>query len=155
MRTRITLFLSCLLALLAFNPSYAQEVTPEHKDSLNAMVDAYYQINVRIFQEGSTIDDIAEIFALFTDDFEYIHPRYGGTYSRQVLYDGYARNQRNGGYDGSVVDIKVLTRIVGLNAVVTQKVFMQKEVEEIVAGEPQMTLFEFRDGKISRIREYW
>ena len=140
---------------LLVNVTLGQNVTPEHKDSLNVIIDDYYQLNVRVFQAGSTVADIDAIFSLFTDDFEYVHPKYGGSYSRQVLYDGYVNNQKNGRYDGSVVDIKELRRIVGLNAVVTEKVFVSKEAGEIVEGEPQMTLFEIRGGKISRIMEYW
>lgn len=133
----------------------AQEATTAHKDSLNAMVNRYYELNVKVFQSGSTVEDIDNIFALFTDDFEYIHPKYGGTYTRQDLYDGYTRNQKNGSYDGSVTDIKVLSRIAGLNAVVTQKAFILIEEGQHVEDEPQMTLFEFRNGKISKIFEYW
>ncbi len=155
MNTRSLLTVLSLFLLLSLRLVNAQEATPQHKDSLNAVVDDYYQLNIKIFQSGSTVEDIEEIFSLFTDDFEYFHPKYGGTYSRQVLYDGYVRNQKNGRYDGTVVDIKVISRIVGLNAVVTEKVFVSKEDGELVEGDRQMTLFEFREGKIARIMEYW
>lgn len=155
MNTRSFFYAISLILMVSFHQVNAQEATSEHKDSLNAVVDEYYRLNVKVFQAGSTRQDIEEIFSLFTDDFEYVHPKYGGTYSRQVLYDGYVRNQRNGGYDGSVVDIRVISRIVGLNAVVTEKVFVQKEEGKTVEGEQQMTLFEFREGKIARIMEYW
>ena len=133
----------------------AQEATEAHKDSLNAVVDQYYSLNVQVFQAGSTMEDVEQVFSLFTDDFVYVHPKYGGTYTRQDLYDGYTRNLENGRYNGRVVDIKVLTRITGLNAVVTQKAFVEREDGQITEKEPQMTLFEFRDGKIARISEYW
>ena len=71
------------------------------------------------------------------------------------MYNGYVRNQKAGGYDGKVVDIRILNKIVGLNAVVVQKSFVQKKDGKIKDGEPQMTLFEFKNGKISRIFEYW
>lgn len=146
--------LPCTLFLL-LKTVIAQEVTQAHKDSLNSLVDEYYDLNLKIFQEGSTIEDIDQVFLLFTDDFVYVHPKYGGTYTRQDLYNGYTRNQKNGGYDGSVVDIKVLRRITGLNAVVAQKVFVTNEEGKIAEGDPQMTLFEFENGKIVRIYEYW
>jgi len=65
------------------------------------------------------------------------------------------RNQKNGGYDGSVVDIKGENKIVGLNAIAVSKRFIKREKGKIVEGDPQMALFEFKDGKIFRIYEYW
>ena len=65
------------------------------------------------------------------------------------------RNQKNGGYDGKVTDIKIENKIIGLNAVVVEKRFVEKKDGGIEDGKPEMTLFEFRDGKISRIFEYW
>jgi hypothetical protein len=67
------------------------------------------------------------------------------------LYNGYVRNQKNGGYDGSVIDIKIENKIIGLNAATVQKRFVKKNEE----GDLEMTLFEFTNGKISKIFEYW
>ncbi|EAR16609.1 MULTISPECIES: nuclear transport factor 2 family protein [Robiginitalea] len=143
------------LMLSAINQVVSQHATKAHKDSLETIVQKYYDLNLKIFQANSTIDDIDKTFELFTEDFTYVHPKYGGTYTREDLYNGYVRNQRNGGYDGKVTDIKILNKITGLNAVVTQKCFVEIIDGEIKEGEPEMTLFEFRDGKISRIFEYW
>ncbi|MGN7514789.1 MAG: alpha/beta hydrolase-fold protein [Allomuricauda sp.] len=126
-----------------------------HKDSLNYLLGQYYKLNLKVFQADSTPEDVDNIFELFTDDFTYVHPHYGGVYTRIDLYNGYMRNQKNGGYDGSVVDIQVENKIVGLNAIAVSKRFIKKEEGKIVEGEAQMALFEFKDGKISRIYEYW
>ena len=150
-----TLLVSILSVLFLVNRGIAQEASQAHKDSLNTVIDQYYNLNLKVFQSNSTIEDINNIFELYTDDFTYVHPKYGGTYTRQNLYDGYVRNQKNGGYDGRITDIKIINKIVGLNAVVVEKKFIKKENNEIVEGESQMTLFEFRDGKISGIFEYW
>ncbi|MNY52735.1 SnoaL-like domain protein [compost metagenome] len=115
----------------------------------------YYDLNLKIFQKNSTIEDIDRAFELFTDDFEYVHPKYGGTYTRQDLYNGYVRNQKKGGYDGKVTDIKIVNKIIGLNAVVVEKRFVKKKDDGIKVGDSEMTLFEFKNGKISRIFEYW
>lgn len=145
-----------VLLPLCFAPYLkAQEATRAHKDSLEAIVNQYYELNVKIFQEGSTVEDIDRFFAIFTDDFTYVHPKYGGTYSRQDLYDGYVRNQKNGGYNGRVSDILIKNKITGLNAMTVQKAFLLKEGDSTTEGEAQMTLFEFSGGKISRIFEYW
>ena len=71
------------------------------------------------------------------------------------MYNGYVRNQKNGGYNGTVTDIKIINKIIGLNAVVVQKRFVKKKDNGINDEEPEMTLFEFKDGKIARIFEYW
>lgn len=129
----------------------AQEISVTHKDSLTTTVKEYYDLNIKVFKANSNVDDINAIFKLFTEDFTYVHPKYGGTYTREDLYNGYVRNQKNGGYDGSITDIKIINMITGLNAVVVEKKFIKGNEE----GELEMTLFEFKDGKISKIFEYW
>ena len=155
MKTHLKIVVSTLLLLFATSQIIAQNATKAHKDSLSTVVIKYYDLNLKIFQATSTIEDIDNVFKLFTDDFEYVHPKYGGIYTRENLYNGYVRNQKNGGYDGKVTDIKIINKIVGLNAVVVQKKFIKKIDDGIKDGEPQMTLFEFKKGKISRIFEYW
>ncbi len=151
----IKLFISAIFFLLFTFGINAQEATTTHKDSLNTIVAKYYELNYNIFQANSTVEDIDEVFDLFTEDFTYTHPKYGGVYTREVLYNGYIRNQKNGGYDGSVIEIKILNKIVGLNAVVIEKKFIRKEEVGSKKEESDMTLFEFKNGKISKIFEYW
>ncbi|WP_109299996.1 nuclear transport factor 2 family protein [Aquimarina sp. AU474] len=155
MKTYLKILISIIALLFATNQSIAQDVTKVHRDSLEIVVKKYYDLNLKTFQANSTIKDIDRIFELFTDSFTYIHPKYGGTYTREDLYNGYVRNQKNGGYNGEVTDIKVLNKIVGLNAVVVERIYMEKEGDGIKEGEARMTLFEFEKGKISRIFEYW
>jgi len=156
MKTHLKIVVSTILLLFfAAQQITAQDATKAHKDSLNTLVKKYYDLNLKTFQTNSTIEDIDRIFELFTDDFIYVHPKYGGTYSREDLYNGYVRNQKNGRYDGTTINIKVLNQITGLNAVVVQRVNVEKKDDGIKEEEPQMTLFEFKKGKISRIFEYW
>lgn len=138
--------------------SFAQTKPPAtHKDSLIALTQQYYKRNIKAFQEGSTVADIDAIFELFTPDFTYVHQQYGGVYSRKRLYNGYINNQKKGRYDGSVADIKVTNMITGLNAVAVEKMFIlkNKKTGKLENGDRQMTFFEFKKGKISRIYEYW
>ncbi|WP_417856790.1 nuclear transport factor 2 family protein [Xanthomarina gelatinilytica] len=149
-------FIIITLLFSAHNLAQAQQnniIT--HKDSLNYALDQYYKLNLKVFQQNSTIEDIDNIFDLFTDDFTYVHPKYGGVYTREDLYNGYKRNQDNGGYDGSVVDIKIENIIYGLNAITVSKRFITKEDGKTVEGDAQMALFEFENGKIFMIKEYW
>lgn len=135
--------------------SSTSSIKKTHKDSLNMVLDKYYELNLKVFQAGSTIKDIDNIFNLFTDDFTYVHPKYGGVYSRENLYNGYKRNQEKGSYNGKTVDIKVTSKIIGLNAIAVTKRFIKKEDGKIVEGKEQMAVFEFKDSKIIKIKEYW
>jgi len=141
-----------LLAFCLFITTLSIGQSKAHKDSLNAIIKTYYDLNVKVFQSDSKPVDVESIFDLFTDDFTYVHPKYGGVYTREILLKGYLRNQKKGRYDGNVTDIKIVNKIVGLNGVVVaRKYITKKEVEE----KTKMTLFEFKNGKISRIFEYW
>ncbi len=144
-----------MLLVFTLSLTKAQEQNTKAKDSLLRLMEQYYKLNLKVFQQNSTPEDIDNIFELFTDDFTYVHPQYGGVYTREDLYNGYIRNQKNGGYDGSVVDIRVENKIVGLNAIAVSKRFIKLVQNKTVEGDAQMALFEFRDGKISRIYEYW
>lgn len=150
-------FLACTSFLLFLHIDVkSQEITEEHKDSLRIVVEQYYSLNLKIYQQSSTKGDIDKLFNLFTDDFVYVHPKYGGSYSRTDIYEGYLNNQKNGSYNGSTTDVKIRNLIVGLNALVTDRVYFRKIVSgELEEVDPGMTLFEFRDGKISKIFEYW
>ncbi|OEK00331.1 hypothetical protein BFP97_01850 [Roseivirga sp. 4D4] len=150
-----TLFILLFSYLFSFTVS-GQEEQITAKDSLVHIVNEYYRLNVIVFQANSSPDDIERIFDLFTPDFVYVHPKYGGEYSRKDLHNGYLRNQKNGGYDGSVSDIYVANMIVGLNAVTVEKHYVRKQKDGISQrGDAEMTLFEFKNGKISKIFEYW
>ena len=152
---KLKYILAVVLLSITFNQINAQDSSNVHSGDNSYVLDQYYKLNLKVFQADSTPEDVDNIFELFTEDFTYVHPQYGGVYTRENLYNGYMRNQSNGGYDGSVVDIRVENKIMGLNAIAVNKRFIKNEDGKIVEGEAQMALFEFRDGKISRIYEYW
>jgi len=143
------------LTILSSFKVYSQEATKAHKDSINTILSNYYELNLQMFQAGSTVTDIDKAFELFTDDFTYVHAKYGGNYTKESLYKSALRNQESGRYDGTVTDMKIENKIIGLNGAVVQKRFVEKKEGGIIESELQMTLFEFKDGKISRIVEYW
>jgi len=155
MKTVIKIVITLTLMLFSKHDTIAQNVSQSHKDSLEISVIKYYNLNLKTFQANSTISHINQIFELFTDNFTYVHPKYGGVYSRQDLYNGYVRNQKNGEYNGEIVDIKIQNIIVGLNAVMVERIYLLKDNEGVKKGEPKVTLFEFKESKISKIFEYW
>ena len=155
MKTSIKIIITSILIVFTTYLTIAQNVSKSHKDSLEIVVKKYYDMNLETFQANSTISDIDNIFKLFADDFTYVHPKYGGIYSRRELYNGYVRNQRNGGYNGEIIDIKIRNAIFGLNVAVVERIYLLNDSGDNSEGEPQVTLFEFKKGKISKIFEYW
>ncbi|WP_231373975.1 nuclear transport factor 2 family protein [Aureivirga marina] len=151
----LRLLFSGFLILWTTNNVIGQNNLEPHKDSLENIVEKYYDLNIKVFQADSKREDIDKVFELFTEDFTYIHPQYGGVYSRKDLYDGYVRNQENGGYTGEEADVKIINKIIGLNAVSVQRSYVLKKDGKLEDGNPQMTHFEFQNGKIYRITEYW
>lgn len=143
------------LTILTSSNLSAQEATKAHKDSINTVIAKYYDLHTKMFQAGSTVKDVDNAFDLFTDDFTYIHAKFDGYYTRESLYESALRNLNNGSYDGRVTGYNIHNKIIGLNAATVQKRFVEKKDGNIVESELQMTLFEFKDGKISRIIEYW
>lgn len=150
MKAHLKILVSVSFLLFPTIQLIAQEATKGHKDSLDAVVEKYYDLNLKIFQANSTVEDIESAFELFTDDFEYVHPKYGGTYSREDLNNGYVNNQKNGAYDGKITDIKIINKIIRLNAMVVQKSFVEKQDGGMKSGAAEMTPFEFKNGKITR-----
>lgn len=147
--------LSIILILFSIGQINAQEVKMTHQDSLNIALEKYYELNLKVFQTGSNINDIENVFDLFTKDFTYVHPKYGGVYTKEDLYNGYKRNQEKGSYNGRIVDIQIVNKVIGLDAIAVSKRFIKKEDGKIIDGKEQMSLFEFRNGKIFKIFEYW
>ena len=155
MKKIVTNLISVFFTLFLIGNIAAQEIKLTDKDSLNIVLEKYYELNLKVFQGGSTLEDIDTIFNLFTDDFTYVHIKYGGVYTRQDLYNGYKSNLEKGSYNGRIFDVKINNRIIGLKAATVNKSFIKKEDNQIKEGNEQMSLFEFRDGKISKIVEYW
>ncbi|WP_233558599.1 nuclear transport factor 2 family protein [Aquimarina sp. BL5] len=155
MKTLIKIVIALILMFFTMFKTVAQDVTQSYKDSLEIVVRKYYDLNLKTFRPTSTISDIDSIFEYFTEDFTYIHPKYGGIYSRKDLYNGYVRNQKNGDYIGRISAIKIQNIIVGLNVVVVQRIYVLNDNGSITEGEPQVTLFEFKKSRISKIFEYW
>ena len=94
---KLKYILAVVLLSITFNQINAQDSSNVHSGDNSYVLDQYYKLNLKVFQAGSTPEDVDNIFELFTDDFTYVHPQY----------------------------------------------------------EAQMALFEFKDGMISRIYEYW
>jgi ketosteroid isomerase-like protein len=127
----------------------------DEKSKQKELINQYYQLNLKIFSKGSDIKDIESLFLLFTEDFTYVHREYGGVYTREELYNGYCRNLESGEYDGSIYDIRVFSVISGKDALAVSKRYLSKTHPNPQKEEGEMAVFEFRNGRIYRITEYW
>jgi len=93
--------------------------------------------------------DVDALFALYSPDFEYVHEQYGGRYSRDVLYRNTLRAIEAGRYQEQQPRYRIEVVLPGLNAAAVRR-YQQ-------TGTPahHLTLFEFANGKVRRIVEYW
>ncbi len=127
----------------------------DEKSKQKELINQYYQLNLKIFSKGSDMKDVEALFQLFTEDFTYVHREYGGVYTREELYTGYCRNLELGEYDGSIYDIRVFSLISGKDALAVSKRFLSKTNPNPQKEDGEMAVFEFRNGMIYRITEYW
>ena len=141
-----------LLVLVFISPAWllANESADLPPEKLKQLLVEVNHLQNKVLMQNSTIADLDSLFSRYTDDFEYIHEVYGGTYSRQHLYTNYAAHIKGGKYNRTDACYNIITMIVGLNAVAVER----QEVHEGVTSH-HLTVFEFRADKVSRIIEYW
>ena len=136
--------------LLAPFWSWANSTANLPAEQLKQVVEDINELQNKVLLKNSTLADLDSLFARYTDDFEYIHDVYGGTYTRQHLYNNYARQINDGKYTRTDARYRILTVIAGHNAVAVER----QEVHQGVTAN-HLTVFEFRADKVSRIIEYW
>jgi len=151
MKSIKSLFLPIFLlaTILSFgqeNKSNIKEVESLSKDKLIIVFEKYQKASEDVFKLGSTVADVDALYEFYTDDFEYNHPKYGGIYSRKLLYDNTVKYLKKGAYNDMKKRITV-KRIVGLDAIVVEQHYEGKT-------KTTMTIFKFRKDKIYYIEEY-
>lgn len=143
----MTLFLMLFVTSLQAQQQPTQVVA--NQDTLAARVSLFNQLTNQVFAQGSTQNDLDNLYAMYTDDFLYEHPKYGGVYSRGVLYNNSLKHMAAGKYDGSYQQ-QITNTIVGENAAT---------IAWVIPTDPDkkqhMTLIEFNADKIKFIKEYW
>lgn len=93
--------------------------------------------------------DVDALFALYSVDFEYVHEKYGGRYSRDLLYRNTLKAVEKKRYKDQLPRYQIEIVMPGLNAAAVRR-YQQ-------TGTPayHLAVFEFADGKVRRIVEYW
>ena len=143
--------LTLILLMFSLTPQAQQQATKDDIDqsTLAAQVVAFNGLTNQVFSQGSTQQDLDALYAMYTDNFIYEHPKYGGVYSRGVLYNNSLKYINDGKYDGTYQQ-QITNTILGENAAT---------IAWIVPSDPDkkenMTLIEFKGNKIIYIKEYW
>lgn len=128
---------------------------PMAEKDMTCMVTRWLNLTSRLDEKGPT--GIPEIMALMHDDMVYTHTEFDANYDRAGLIDGFERSLKRA--DSRAGTFLITNIITGKNMVVTKRniAWEEKTSEGWVHGKKDdlTTLFEFRDGKIWRITEYW
>ncbi len=135
------------LLLILTVPVVATEVNESSIENLKAQIIAVNKAQNKVLMHDSTVADAERLFAMYSEDFIYIHEVYGGEYSKAHLYRNTVRYLKSGGYNKVEDRYTVVSMIVGLNAVAVQR----KEKD----GDLHLAVFEFKGDKVSKITEYW
>lgn len=139
-----------LVLALATGCVAAAEPVVFSAEQLKAKVEQVTQAQNKVMLKGSVKADVDRLFALYSDDFVYIHEAYGGSYSKEQLYANTLRLMSIGKYDQTEARYRIINLMPGYNAVAVQR-------QEIYNGVTQnhLAVFEFRAGKVTKIIEYW
>ncbi|RVU40473.1 hypothetical protein EOE67_05330 [Rheinheimera riviphila] len=143
----------CSLQLMAAEPktvaaSQAQP-QPMAAPEILALVHQINQLQNKAMLTTSVKADVDALFALYSADFEYVHEKYGGSYSRDLLYRNTLKAVETKRFKDSVPRYQIEAVLPGLNAAAVRR-YQQ-------TGTPayHLAVFEFADGKVRRIVEYW
>ncbi|MCF7220619.1 nuclear transport factor 2 family protein [Marilutibacter chinensis] len=141
-----------LLAVLLAPSSnaHAWELTPAQMERLVRDVTAAQNAATA---PSADLEDVERLYDLYTPDFVYEHPMMDDVYTRERLRNNHLAALEKGRFEGPGAAGHAY-RIVGMmhgdNATAVQRINARMGDRA-----PRMAVFEFSDGKVSRIREYW
>ena len=118
----------------------AKALTPEV--IMSKVVEINRAQNV-VLMKGSTKADLDQLFSLKTEDFTYIHEKYGGTYSRDTLYGNYLKRVKNGQYTFEHNRYEIVHVLTGENTAAIQRLQTNTEGEQAL----HLVVFEFDGDK--------
>jgi len=143
------LLLFIILVIATYN-SQATELNVLSAEELKNKITEINHAQNQVLMQGSTVADADKLFALYTDDFIYIHEVYGGTYSRDELYNNTIKFLKAGRYTNTNARYKIISTIPGYNGIALER---QETHQGVTAN--HLAVFEFRGDKVSKIIEYW
>lgn len=154
MRTpRVLVCLLSLSVLLLTGNAKADETRKLSSQEMERLVHEVTAAQNKATTHGATLDDVERLFAMYTGDFVYEHPGMGDSYTRERLHGNHVRALNEGRYDkfdSAEYGYRVVNVVYGENAAA-----VLRTKPKLGDAPPRMAVFEFDNGKVARIREYW
>ena len=146
------------LLMLLSSPILAAAEESANQPDLKGLAESYFERLDAIYQAGSTEETIDRLLALMHENVRYEHPGYGANFDLDSWRAAFLRNLGNGSYGhrpGSGTTI--LETLAGRDLIVVKHRYTKASKDSLssTVREPFVTLFEFEDGRIVRIRESW
>ncbi|WIV96287.1 hypothetical protein [Kinneretia aquatilis] len=124
----------------------ANELPPAE---LEAAVNTINEAQNRAMRASSSAQDVEQLFAQhYAPQFVYVHPAYGGSYSREQLRVNTLRNLRAGRYKDEQGRYQIRRIIPGSGAAAVERL-------ELSSGQLHLSLFEFEGAKLVKLTEFW
>jgi len=139
----------CLIVVTFFTTiTYSQDVKNLSADELKSRIGEVNKAFNKVFMVDSTMNDVEALFSNYTDDFVYIHEVYGGTYSRESLYNNTAIRVKERRYKRTSDRYKIISMIPGFNGVAVERELLDN-------GKRHLTVFEFRGDSVEVDPIHW
>lgn len=151
----ITGLASLLIPTLAFSKTdAAKECTTECQVK---QVEAYFGALDKVSLKNSNAGDIDALLALMHDDVKYIHVEYQANFNKAIWRKAFMRNLQRGAYnDSEAEEMRLVRYIPGKNHLAVEYSHGERKRDgRWVAGDLNLAVFGFTEGKISLIRELW
>ncbi|WP_250458724.1 hypothetical protein [Microbulbifer litoralis] len=140
--------LNIFIILLTFSISSSVGAGTTSSIDIEKAVKSVNKAQNRAMLATASINDLDTLFDMYTDDFVYVHKIYGGTYTREELYDNAAKYITTKHYKLTEGRYKVLRILPGSDAAAVERL-------EVASGNIHLSVFEFEGDKVSKIIEYW
>ncbi len=102
--------------------------------------------------KGATEEDIEAVATLLSENMRYKDPKYGADLSKQEFLDGL----RHWMGKAEFLQTNIKNMVVGEQAITVALISKSKMDGKVEVDEkPLMRLFEFKNGRVSLIKEYW
>lgn len=141
------------VALSGLLPAIAHSAEPAARARMERLVQEVTAAQTEATTQGADREDVERLYAMYTADFVYEHPMMGDSYTREQLLKNHLAGVDEGRYErfsAEAYGYRIVGMMHGVDAVAVLRSNAQMEDQP-----PHMAVFEFRDGKVSRIREYW
>lgn len=93
--------------------------------------------------------DVDALFQLYSPDFTYVHDKHGGVYSREHLYRNINTAITKQLFKDTEPRYVIETIVLGENAAAVRR------LEQTGVKGLHLAVFEFSEGRVKRITEYW